>query len=322
MNGRILALVPDVRVRRTVLRVLAATRSEVVEVESLASAAKRLAEGTFQLAVLDHESCGQAPASFLEDAGLRLSPLTRILLLAGRLDDRLLAELLAGGQLTHLVARTDPLDTGELLVTCEKILRGDIFGMEKYLGWGIEPEAALIRCSDDREHVLERLRRYLDGLCLPSRFAELACSVADELLMNAVYNAPVDGQGKRLYAQRSRSEPVVLGAGQEAIFRYACDGRLLALSMRDPFGSLERDVVFAHLARGLQRGSDQISAKAGGAGLGFYYIFSSVSHFVINLAPGRATEMIGLLDVSGPFKAFAARPRSINFFFGEMRWGG
>lgn len=318
MNPRVLAVLPESRLRRSVLRVLSATRSDVVEVPSLQAAAEVLAVQRFALAVIDHEGCADGCAAFLAGAARRIAPHTRILLLAGRLEDGPLAELLAAERLTHLLARTDPLDTSELLVTCEKILRGDIFGLEKYLCWGVEPEAEVVRVSDDRGAVLARLRRYLDGLALPPRIGELACGVADELLTNAIYDAPVDEQGRPRYAHRRRTEPIALGAGEECIFRYACDGRLLALSIRDPFGSLEQSVVLRHLARCLQRGADQISSKAGGAGMGLFYVFSSVNHFVVNLAPGRATETIGLLDVSGSYRTLAARPKSLCFFCGEM----
>ena len=323
MNGRILALVTDPRIRRGVLRTLAATRSTVVAAPDLATAAAYLRQASYDLLILDHDACpGEHVAAFLAEAYARLSPLTTVGPLADRLADEELARLFSSGMLTHLLAKSEPFDPHELLVSCERVLRGDIFGLEKYLAWGIEPETLLVRGSADREHILERLNRYLDELAIPSRLAGFAQGVADELLMNAVYNAPVDAQGRRLFAGRSRTEKLVLPPGQEALFRYACDGRWLALSVRDSFGSLERDVLFANLGRCLLHGQDQISDKPGGAGMGLFVVLSSVNSFVVSLAPGRATEMIGLLDVTGSYKTFAARPKSFHLFFGEMRPGG
>ncbi|RYG65777.1 hypothetical protein EON77_18135 [bacterium] len=96
-----------------------------------------------------------------------------------------------------------------------------------------------------------------------------------------------------------------------------CDGRRLGVAVRDPFGSLRADTVLDYLTRCFRRGPDQIDAKEGGAGLGLYFTFEALSHFVINVSPGRATEMIGLLDVSGTFKDFARRGKSFNMFVTE-----
>ena len=67
----------------------------------------------------------------------------------------------------------------------------------------------------------------------------------------------------------------------------------------------------------LHRGGDQIDQKDGGAGLGLYYIFESLNHLIVNVAPNRRTEMIGLMDISGTFRDFAERPKSLNVFIQE-----
>ena len=319
MNGRILTLLSEGRSRRSILRVLAATRSELVQAGSSDELCGSLGGRSFDLVVLDHEACGQEPPELLSELSLRCPPQTRIMVLAPALSDLDLALLLGSSRLNHLLAKSDPLASREMLVSCEKCLRGDIFGMEKYLSWGIEPEGMLVHGSMDRERIIERLGQYLLDLQLGQRMRDLASSVADELLMNAVYNAPVDVHGRRLFSDVSRTERVHLDAGHEALFRYACDGKLLALSIRDPFGSLETSGLFANISRCLRRDRDQISGKAGGAGMGLFYIFSSVNHLVVNLAPGRATEMIGLLDVSGSYRSLVAQPKSLNVFFAQDR---
>lgn len=319
MNGRILALLKDGRGQRPLLRVLAATRSEVVRCCDLDAARELLAGRSFDLALVDLDVCRGNAQAFLEETASRLSPLTRVVVLAGAIANDTLADLLSAGHLNNLLANSDPPAFGEVLVTCEKILRAEIFGLEKYLHWGIEAESLIIRRSEDRQHLMERLSAYLGSLWLPARTVEVACQVADEFVMNAVYNAPVDAHGQRPYAALPRTVPVVLEPGQEALFRYACDGATLALSVRDPFGSLQLPVLQQNLARCLRGGAAQISDKQGGAGMGFFYIYSAVHHFVVNLAPGRATEVIGLLDVRRSYRDLAARGKSLNVFHGGMR---
>jgi hypothetical protein len=115
---------------------------------------------------------------------------------------------------------------------------------------------------------------------------------------------------------------VVLAPGQEALFRYACDGRWIALAVRDPFGSLDPRRLYERLARCLEHGSGQIVEQGGGAGMGLYVMLTHTSQLVVNLAPGRATEVIGLIDISGPYRAFATRPKSFHLFCGDLLAGG
>jgi hypothetical protein len=95
---------------------------------------------------------------------------------------------------------------------------------------------------------------------------------------------------------------------------FCCDGQRLGVSVSDPFGSLRTEDVQGYLAKCFRRGDDQVDQKEGGAGLGIYYVFESLSHFVANIAPRRRTEIIGLIDLSSNFKDFSERSKSLNMF--------
>jgi hypothetical protein len=151
------------------------------------------------------------------------------------------------------------------------------------------------------------------------RLRAMIRTVADEFLSNAFYNAPVDAEGRRLYEGQSRTQPVTLDAHDAVQVRYCCDGRRFGLSVTDAFGSLTPEALQQHLARAFRRGDDQVSEKEGGAGVGFYQIFGSLSHFIINIEPGVRTEMIGLIDVSSTYRAFALGGRSFNIFVKDQR---
>ena len=84
--------------------------------------------------------------------------------------------------------------------------------------------------------------------------------------------------------------------------------------MADAFGSIEVPTVLRYLAKCLRRGSDQVDEKAGGAGLGLFYVFDALGHFIVNLEAGVKTEMIGILDLQARYKDFSERPKSFNVF--------
>jgi hypothetical protein len=70
--------------------------------------------------------------------------------------------------------------------------------------------------------------------------------LAHELLMNAMYDAPVDAQGRPKYAA-DRKADIRLTDSERPSVRVATDGSRLVLQVRDPFGRLERRHVFGRL---------------------------------------------------------------------------
>lgn len=241
-----------------------------------------------------------------------------VLLLSSACKAEELAQLFEARALTNMlvVHETGPV-ASDLLTTVQKMRRNEIFGLEKYFGWGVETHHRVMSTSNDRNAVICEIERFAKTIGVPSRLRSLIGMVADELITNAVYNAPVLPDGSRCYASQPRTVPVELTPGQEVVIRYCCDGVRFGISSVDPFGSLSPELVQDYLARGYRRGPDQVSSTAGGAGLGLYQIMDSLSHFVINIEKGSRTEMIGLVDVSGNYRRFAAAGKSFNLFVME-----
>jgi hypothetical protein len=213
-----------------------------------------------------------------------------------------------------LVVNSQGVDVSDLLVTVQKIRSGDIFGLEKYFVWGVEPRSLRVTSSDERGAVLDEIAEYATERGVGSRLRVAIRTVADEFLSNAIYNAPVGPDGAYRYAVWPRTAAVRLEAHEAAVVRYCCDGRRFGISIADPFGSLSPGHLQDHLARVFRRGEDQVNQSGGGAGVGLYQVFESLSHFVINIEPGVRTEMIGLIDVSGSYRTFASSGKSFNIF--------
>jgi hypothetical protein len=99
--------------------------------------------------------------------------------------------------------------------------------------------------------------------------------------------------------------------------RHACDGRYLAIEVSDGYGSLERSTILANLARAVDvRAPDKVQWTRSGAGMGLGLVYSCCTHLVFNIATGRRTEVIALLDVR--FQARGPDPvSSFNVFVEE-----
>lgn len=203
----------------------------------------------------------------------------------------------------------------DLVVTLQKLLRPDIFGLDKYFPrWGIEPISMTVRCSADKSDVLARAHDYAADLGIHPRLVPQFLTVVDESISNALYNGPCDERGMPRFAHLPRQNTVSLDEGEQIQVTLRCDGARLGVSVVDPFGTLTRNTIFDHLSKCFRRGRDQIDFDPGGAGIGLYVCFESLSHFVINIAAGKRTEVIGLLDVRGTYLDYVSEGKSFNVF--------
>jgi CheY-like chemotaxis protein len=211
----------------------------------------------------------------------------------------------------------DPLGVQELVITAGKLISKDIFGLEKYLAWGVKLRELHIRHSDQRLEALQRIEEFSKECELRGSMRQKLATLTEELLMNAIWDAPVDSKGNTKYAQLDRKVPVELLPEEEVMLRYGSDGNYLALSVTDNFGRLQRETAFKYLMRCFSKGRDQISQTTGGAGLGLYMAYLAMSTFVINCHPGKRTEVIGLLNLRVSPREMNARPRSFHYFIGR-----
>jgi hypothetical protein len=220
-------------------------------------------------------------------------------------------------RLKNLLARNDDaVDHDDLIVTLRKLMTRDIFGLSKYFIWGVEELTFRTGSSKDKDDIVDSVSAYAERLKVHKRLRAQACVVVDELLTNALYNAPVNAAGDRIYADLRRDTDVLLPDGAEVQVSVCCDGKRFGVAVRDPYGSLAPDDVIAYLAKCLG-GGEMVEDKPGGAGIGLFQVFDAVSHFVVNIAPGQGAEAIGIISVEGGYRSFATRGKSFNIFVDE-----
>ena len=214
-------------------------------------------------------------------------------LLGGSSMDRIPA-ILELGAVTNLLVHQRPILAEELTITTQKLLRNDLFGAEKYLLWGTALRETTLTKASQRADLVAGLSEQVRALGQSARVASMAMLVADELLSNAVHNAPIDGAGAHYRKDLARSGELELDARHAVRLRWGCDARYLAIEVTDGFGTLDRDTILQSLAK------NDVRESGGGAGMGIALAYRSCDHLVFNLAPGVRTEIIALIDVRYP----------------------
>lgn len=235
---------------------------------------------------------------------------TALLLLSEKLAMQDLPRLLLEHRITHLLGGV--FDARRLRVTAEKILGRDVFGLRRYFSEATPLVRESTHQSSDKDRLVGLAERFAVENGVAPRMVSLYASVADELLANAIYDAPVDDAGRPRFARLARTEAVTLPETDAAEMQLAFEDGHLGISVSDRFGSLNADHVLARLGRCFEIA--QPEQKAGGAGLGLYIAFRSVSHLVINVSRGKRTEIIGLLDARSGYRAFSTSVKSLDVF--------
>jgi hypothetical protein len=206
----------------------------------------------------------------------------------------------------HVIAHPMPVLAEELVATVQKVLRQDVFGLEKYLTWSADVRSYTLEDALDREAAVTELAREVVMFGLPDRISSMISVIADELLANAIYSAPIDDAGvrHRLTAPRDQRRPLT---GRDAVtLRWATDARYLALEVRDRWGSVDPLACARRLA----------AAQSTQGGMGLPLAYACCNQLVVDHAPGVLTEIVALLDVR--YKPTElGRSASFHVFSGE-----
>lgn len=200
-----------------------------------------------------------------------------------------------------------------ICTTVSKMTSSDIFGLEKYLNWGVEVRELEISDSAERQGLIDKVTDYLSELGLRNSIKTRCQSVLEELLMNAIYDAPVDKNGTPLHNHKSRRERITLEQNQRGKLRYATDGLYLAVSVEDPFGVFKKETIFKYLEENyneLQDVTEQLVGK-GGAGKGLFIVTENSDLVIYNIAPQTKTEVVVLFDLD-PLKE--KKTTSLHYF--------
>jgi hypothetical protein len=292
-DRRILVVHGDKKTQRTVQRILGGTFCPIEIVETLAEAEARLATEHPFLLVVDHELVlheqGRAVLARREGAPCL------VLMHDAEPDD--LSAMLGVDHLSYLLANPMPLLAEEMSITALKLIRGEIWGLEKYLAWGVETRARTLADASERIAAVQQLDHDVHAAGFGPRVAAQATLIADELLSNALYNAPVDAAGGRYRAGDPRHGARPLVGAEQVSIRYACDARYFAIEVTDRFGSLDRKTILRCLAKAGSRVPEKVSMDTRGAGIGLATVYGTCNHLVFNLEPGVRTEVIALIDV-------------------------
>lgn len=200
------------------------------------------------------------------------------------------------------VASVGAADGATLAGIASRNFYGNIFGLERYLPYGVRAHATLIGDYHEKAIGMGTIAAFARSMNVRRKYLENIERVADELLMNALYDAPL------MASQQGLIEPPNGDGGvgnstplqDRLVLQYACDGEMFALGVTDHYGALQKDTLIEYVSRCLTSARPLNQETGAGAGLGLYLVCNSVSQLIVNVSPGVATEVIALFNLRAP----------------------
>lgn len=188
----------------------------------------------------------------------------------------------------------EELDRGTF-VTAQKLLTGDIFGIEKYLPEGTPVHYVRLRDFAGRGKAIDTVLDFAAQNKMRRQVRSAIGQVCEELLMNALYDAPVDEEGQQVFAEVDPHDRTTVKSPKPVSIRYAATDSQFAVAIRDRFGRLAKNTILAYINKCIHSPM-QIDRKTYGAGLGLYLVANAAASYICNVAYGIATEVVCTFD--------------------------
>ena len=285
--------------------------------------------GDFRVAVLDLDiDLGADPAGLVA-ATTEACPGAHLVVVAGVEAKKRLMRTLGTSTVKHVVPKLgswldkppgertyDGPDEQDLAIALRRLLlpRNEPLGGSPYLIEGFSINEMSIGSSDEKEAGLSAVLELAAALELSDEKKRRIEVSTEELLLNALYDAPRGPDSRPLYASLDRRTPVSLEPDWSIRLQYGCDGRNFVVAVADRHGALDR----AHVVRSVQKLLDPSGPRAAvgssGAGLGIMLTYTASNQLIVHALPGRFTEVTAVIHVSGSNRTALARGSALHLY--------
>ena len=196
-------------------------------------------------------------------------------------------------------------------------LNDKAMGLENLLSSNAKIQTIKFTKTSQKQDAVEAIRNYVISAKFKGRLSSIIANAADEVLMNAMFDAPVDELGKRIYAQTPRNTNIQLEGKSLVEMQIGFDENYLAITVADQFGSLEKNSIVTHMMKNYMEENYKLKLTSAGAGLGLANVFRSGANFLFSCDQGVRTEVSLFFKRTASFKDFKQQFRFLGtqFYF-------
>lgn len=191
------------------------------------------------------------------------------------------------------------------------------FGLDTLLRTGAKIQTVKLQSSSQKQGAVEAIRNYLLAAKFQPRMAAVIANAVDEILMNSMFDAPVDDLGRAIYAATARSAVLKLEGKHAVEVQIGFDGKYAAITAVDFFGSLDKSKLLAHISKIYVEEEYKVKHSVAGAGIGLATVFRTGGSFFFASESRVKTEVTVMFRRTDSFKEFRDQFRFIStqFYF-------
>lgn len=220
----------------------------------------------------------------------------------------------------HFVLRSSgsPMESGEHYGRIVRATLADrAFGLPNLLKAGAKVQVVKLAMSTQKQEAVEAVKNYLLAAKFQSRMATVIANAVDELLMNSIFDAPVDDLGKPTLSAIARSTTLRLEGKSAVEMHIGFDGAYVGITAVDLFGSLDKNKLLAHISKIYTQEEYKVKTSVAGAGIGLATVFRSGGSFFFVSESQARTEATVFFKRTDSFREFKDQFRFIStqFYF-------
>ncbi|MEM0951547.1 MAG: response regulator [Cyanobacteria bacterium P01_H01_bin.74] len=257
---------------------------------------------SIDLVITDINMPGEDGFSLIDHVQTHFSTTKTAMITAYKVDDYVRNAKKTG--VFNIIAKTAPFDFEELSVVVNNLLQPETaFGLNRYLRSGHTMDCTVIKNSDDIMIVFNQLQSLLNSVKMPNVHDVL--TALTEAITNAVYHVAKLPDGSLKYDKGQHI--AALDESEYVYVYYGQDAERIGISVTDQGGRINAEEILFWLDRNIS-----------GAGLldnhgrGVYLIHRLVDRMLINIMPGKRTEIILLHQINRELKKSTNKPIYIN----------
>jgi len=219
----------------------------------------------------------------------------------------------------HFIIRPkDPVEAGRHYARIVKSTQANrAFGLQNLLSDKAKVQIIKFQISTQKQNAVEAVKNYLLQAKFQSRMATVVANAVDELLMNAMFDAPVDDLGRPTLASTSRATAIKLDDKHTVELQIGYDGEFVGAMATDLFGSLDKNKLLSHISKIYTEEEYKVKTAVAGAGIGLATVFRSGGSFFFVSEVQVRTEVTVFFKRADSFREFKDQFRFIStqFYF-------
>jgi len=185
------------------------------------------------------------------------------------------------------------------------------FGLANFFSEKSQIQTVKLKTSLQKQQVVEAIRSYLVKAKYPSRMANVIANAVDELVMNAIFTAPVNELGQRTYDKTPRDSDFPLEGKQQVEVTVAFDGSQVGISATDQYGAIDKEKLIYHLSTIYTDESYKVRTSIAGAGLGLATTFRTGGSLLFVCEKNSKTEVAVIFERYNTYREFKDQFRYI-----------